>query len=300
MRGSIDEIGAKMDALELWSTLAPYNWAVKPNGTAFPYFCNIIGGEGEVKVRFLMLEGWRTLHDFVRLRADRSFGVFSSPMEFPHFELVVLKSGETKFFRYDTGFLPRQVDEKESAILEKILWEAYGVMLRVESDQALPMRFAAEKSVFARIEDKAGAWRDEPLEIPDPQPYVERISFKTDDIKKAKDLPIVQTEMLDVDFRFLPTVATSEPRPRAVYQLIVKDSVSGNCEVDRRVSLSPSAGLKSIWESMPQGFLEELISRGRVPGRVRVPSARVFRFLRPLCIELPFRLSINESLSSSL
>lgn len=295
----MEEIGAKMDALGLWNSLAPYNWAVKPNGTAFPYFCNILPCDGDVKVRFLMLEGWRTLHDYVHLRADRAFGVFSSPIEFPHFELVVLSTGEIKLFRHDTGFMPRAVEGREIDIVEKIMWEAYGVMLRVESDPNLPMRFAAEKSVFARVEDKAGVWRDEPLEIPDPQPYVERISFKTDDIKKAKDLPLVQTEMLDVDFRLLPGVATADPRPRSVYQLLVKDSLSGRCEADRRVSIKSASGLKSLWETMPQCFLEELLSRGRVPGRVRVPSGRIFRFLRPLCIELPFRLSIHESLKAS-
>ena len=77
MSGRMIEVGAKMDALGLWNSLAPYNWAVKPHGTAFPYFCNILQGDGDVKVRFLMLEGWRTLHDYVRLRADLSYGVIS-------------------------------------------------------------------------------------------------------------------------------------------------------------------------------------------------------------------------------
>ena len=62
MERSVEEIGAKMDALGLWDALAPYNWAVKPHGTAFPYFCTVIKGTEEaVKVRFLMLEGWNTL-----------------------------------------------------------------------------------------------------------------------------------------------------------------------------------------------------------------------------------------------
>ena len=297
MSGSAREIGAKMDALEMWKNLSPYNWAVKPHGTVFPYFCNILQGDGNVKVRFLMLEGWRTLHDYVRLRTDLSFGIISAPVEFSQFQMVVLTSGEIRVFRHDTGFVPREIDEKEAAIVEKILWEAYGVMLRVETDPSLPMRFAEEKSIFARVEDKDGVWRDEPLLIPDPQQYVERISFKTEDIKKACDLPLVQTEALDVNFALFLGVGTDEEKPKSVYRLVVADSVSGKIELDSRFSIDSSHSLKDLWETMPQRFLEFLIKRGRVPGRVRVGSARVFRFLRPLCIELPFRLSIHESLS---
>lgn len=280
----------------MWDLLAPYNWAVKPHGTAFPYFCNIFKDQGDVKVRFLMLEGWRTLHDFVHLRADRSFGVVSSPLEFPHFEMCVYSSGAIGVFRHDTGFVPRPLDAREKTLVAKILWEAYGVMLRVESDRNLPMRFAAEKSVFSRVESSDGVWKDEPLEIPDPQPYVERISFKTEDIKKAKDMPLVQTEILDVDFAFNPALVTTELRARSVYSLFVKDPVTGNCELESRDSVCSYLELKKMWERMPQRFLEHLLSRGRVPGRVRVVSGRVFRFLRPLCIELPFRLSLHDKL----
>lgn len=297
MERNVEEIGAKMDALGLWDALASYNWAVKPHGTAFPYFCTVVnGGEDAVKVRFMMLEGWNTLHDFVRMRADSAFGVVSSPIELPHFELVVLAGGGTKLFRHDTGYMPREAEGPGRDIAAKILWEAYGVMLRVESDPRLPMRFADEKSIFARVEDKSGAWRDEPLVIPDPPPYVERISFRTEDVKKAKDLPIVSTEVLDVDFRLVPVVMTREKRPRCVYELVAVDPVAKTRVVGVRTSVVPEAGLKAMWESMPQQLLAQFLARGRVPGRIRVVSQRVFRFIRPLGMELPFRLSLHESL----
>ena len=38
MTRKAEEVGAKMDALGLWELLEPYNFAVKPKGTAFPYF----------------------------------------------------------------------------------------------------------------------------------------------------------------------------------------------------------------------------------------------------------------------
>ena len=247
-------------------------------------------------MRFLMLEGWNTLHDFVRMRADRAFGVVSSPIELPHYELVVLAAGDMKLFRHDPGYMPQEANGPGRDIAAKILWEAYGVMLRVESDPKLPMRFADEKSIFARVEDKSGAWRDEPLVIPDPPPYVERISFRTEDVKKAKDLPIVSTDVLDVDFRLVPGVMTRDERPRCVYELVAVDPVSRTRVVGARTSIVPEAGLKAMWESMPQQLLTQFLSRGRVPGRIRVVSPRVFRFIRPLGMELPFRLSLHESL----
>ena len=38
MTHTAEEIGAKMDALGVWALLEPYNFAVKPRGTVFPYF----------------------------------------------------------------------------------------------------------------------------------------------------------------------------------------------------------------------------------------------------------------------
>ena len=47
---------------------------------------------------------------------------------------------------------------------------------------------------------------------------------------------------------------------------------------------------------MPPQLLRELIRIGKVPGEIKVRSGRVFRMLRPLCIELPFKLSLHEKL----
>jgi len=294
-----EEIGAKMDALGLWNLLGPYNFAVKPSGTVFPYFCTVLGGDGKpVKVRFLMLEGWQTLHDYVRTRLDRNFGFYSSPVEMPHLELVVLESGETKLFRHDTGYLPREADAAQRELGSKILWEAYGVMLRVEADRKLPMRFADEKGIFARVETAAGIWSDVPLVIPDPPPHTEKVSFQTEDVKQAKDLPFVKEDALEVDFRLLPGIMTKENRPRCVYGLKAVDPKTGEVVIDSRVSVHPETGLRGMWESMPGQVLKAFVRRGKVPGEVKTCSGRVFRFLRPLCLELPFRLSLHDTLPS--
>ena len=288
-----------MDALGLWELLEPYNFAVKPKGSVFPYFCTVLKGECKpVKIRFLMLEGWQTLHDYIRTRIDRNFGFYSSPMEMPHFELIVLENGETKLFRHDAGYMPQEANETQRKLCARILWEAYGVRLRVESDRKLPMRFVEEKAIFARVEDAKGKWADSPLEIPDPPPHVEKVSFPKSDLKVAQDLPFVREDVMDVDFRLLPSVMTKEPRPRCVYGLVAVDVKTGLRVIDSRVSVHPEAGLRGMWESMPIQFLRELIRCGKIPGEIRLCTGRVFRLLRPLCLELPFKLSLHDKLPS--
>lgn len=297
MEGTYESIARKMDALGIWGSLLPYNWAVKPLGTVFPYFCMTMRGDRKpVKVRFLMLEGWQTLHDFVRARVDRDFGFYSSPIEFPHLELVILENGEMKLFRHDTGFMPAEADERQAALAARILWEAYGVMLRLEADPRLPMRYADEKAVFARVEVAPGRWEDRPLEIPVPPPYGEKIAFEKADIKRAQDLPFVGTSVLHVDFALVHGLQTNDPRPRCVYRLVAFDPAAKAVVMDLRASVTPDLGLKKMWESMPSQFLKALVELGRVPGEVKVATGRMFRMLRPLCIDLPFRLSLHDRL----
>lgn len=293
-----EEIGAKMDALGLWKLIEPYNFAICPKGTVFPYFCLALRGEIErVKVRFLMLEGWRTMQYCIRFRNDRNFGYYTSPMEMPHLELVVPAKGTPQLFRHDPGYMPLPANEAQRELAARLLWEAYGVMLRVESDRELPLKFVAEQAVFARVENSSGEWHDEPLIIPDPAPYTESVVLSREDIRKAKDLPLVAEDVLHVDFRMMFGVMTKEPRPRCVYNLVAVDPKTGEKAIDERASAGTDSGLKGLWEAMPVRVLKAFIARGKVPGEIKVRSVRVFRFLRPLCLELPFKLSVQDDLA---
>lgn len=298
MERTIEDIGAKMDALGLWDAIAPYNWAVKPAGTAFPYFCTSFpcGKDAPARARFMMLEGWQTLHDFVRTRIDRNFGFYSSPAEMPHFELIFPREGTCRLFRYDTGYIPQEADERQRAFAARILWEAFGVMLRIENDRELPLKYSGDRAVFARVESRDGTWADAPLPIPDPPPHVEKISFRTEDIKKAQDLPMDQGEALSVDFRICEKISTSDARPRAVYELVAVNSATSEEIVRLRVPVPADCGLRDLWEGMPQQLLTVFLRRGRIPGELRLASGRVFRMLRPLAEELPFKLSLHDDL----
>lgn len=298
MTGTPEELAAKMDALGLWEVLERCNWALKPRGVALPYFCTALrdASPSPVKVRFIMLEGWQTLHDYIHLRVDRGFGFYSSPYEMPHFCLTVFADGNARVFRHDTGYCPRLISEDEKPLVMRMLWQAYGVMLRLESERDLPMRFAADKAMFTRIEGENGEWSDAPLEIPPPRPYVEKITLSREDVKAVQDLPFAAGETLALDFRLLGGLATAENRPRSVYALVGVDPETGETAFDRRVSVGRDGGLKALWESVPTLVLKEFISRGRVPGRVKLVSPRTFRMVRAVCMELPLKLSLHDSL----
>ena len=297
MADRLDEVAKKLVDLDLWGLIGPVSWAVKPAGTAFPYFCALLKGDGRpVKVRLLLLEGWQTVHDFNRTMADRAFGFYSTPMEMPHFELVVLDGGGFKVVRDDPGYMPRELTLPERTLCARVLWEVYGVLLRLESDRDLAVRYAAEKAAFSRVEDPAGEWHDRPLPIQPPRPYVEQISFPTDDIRQAKLLPLATEEAVELDFRLLPNVMTQEPRPRCAYLLAAVDAKTGERRVWDKASVPADGGLKGLWTSFPPRLLKHMLAFGRIPGEVRVLPGRVHRMLHPLITELPFKLSLHERL----
>ena len=297
MERTIEDIGAKMDALGVWEAIAPYNWAVCPKGTVFPYFCCVMKGDGNpVNVRFMMIEGWQSFHDFVRTRIDPNFGFYSTPMEIPHFELVFVSGGEVRLFRHNPCFMPCLATDEERAFCSKILWESYGVMMRIEADSELPMKFAAEKAMFARVEGDGGGWSDKALSIPDPRPHVESVTFAKADLAKAKDLPFAAEEKVVVEFALVVGLSTKEPRPRCVYRLSAHDAATGEQFIADAVSPVPDGGLRAMWEGVAPRLLKHLLVRGRIPGEIMVCSQRLFRMLRPLCLDIPLKLSLHDKL----
>ena len=296
MADELDTVGAKLNALGLWQTIMPYHWALRPRGTVLPYFCAVLKGEGQVAWRFLLLEGWQTFHDFVRTRIDRNFGFYLTPMEMAHFELVVLADGALKVFRHDPGFLPVEVPPPRRPLAAKLLWEAYGVMLRLEGDPKLALSFSAERAMFARVEGEDGRWRDEPLVIPEAPKYVEQVRFPKELLARAKDLPLDTAASVAVDFRLRLGVMTREARPRTAYALVGVDGESGERIFFDQCSAGAESGLKGMWEEVPQRILARLVERGLIPGEIRLRSGRLFRLLRPLGVQLPLKFSLHDSL----
>lgn len=298
-RHTIAEIAAMMENLGVWEIMRKSNWTLRPRGVAVPYFCILVNGaKGDIVVRrLLLLEGWQTMHDYVRMTMDRNFGYYISPYEMPHYELAFLRDGKTQLYRHDPGYLAVPIkDEEITDTIYGMLWEVYGVMMRLEEDSGLAIKYASEKAMFSMVEGADGKWREESFPIIDPKPYVEKVSFPKAELSKAKDLPMEKELVIEFDFRVIEGVLTKERKPRMIYELRGVDAKTGKVEFAGRMSVSQDFGLKDMWQSMPILMLKLMISRGRVPGEIKVQSARVFRLLRGMCIEIPFKISMNDAL----
>ena len=295
---NIDEIANKMSALGVWRKILPSHWAIKARGVAFPYFCATMGSPpaGPVKWHFMLLDGWQTFHDYLHVRMDSNFGFYSTPYEMPHYEVAVLKNGEAKVFRHDPGYVARVPNEREAELCSRLLWEAYGVMLRIESEPTLVMKYASENAIFCRTETAHGTWRDEPLALVQPRPHTETISFLKKDVSAAKDLPLAADERLALDLRILPGLHFMVDRPRTVYGLLAIDMKTRKKVINRKMGVNPETGLRGIWEALPSRLIKEFIERGHLPGELMVMSGRVFRMLRTLCADFPFKLSLHDSI----
>lgn len=291
-------LAAKVDSLGMWDVMSKYNWAVKPHGTALPYFCVVVKIKQPdiAKWRFAMFKGWQTFQDFLRFRVDESMGYYLTPMEMSHYELLVYSDGTPpRVFRHEPGYVPVEVSQEQDVkIATKVLWQMYGMMLRVESESDFAVKYSQEKAVFSRIEVEEGQWVDAPLVIPDPVPIKEEVVLAKEMIDKAKDLPMRHESKLIAHFDISPGVMTEEDRPRLIYVLSLIDETTG-AVTEERTSIAPGMTLKDIWQQIPQRILFNIIKNGFVPGELIVTSKRLFRLVRPLLLHLPIKLKLKLS-----
>ena len=297
-KGGIDEIGKKIGNLGLLRAMGAYNWALKPCGSVFPYFCIVtIHDKGYVRARISFLEGWQTMHDYVRMRFEPDSGYYVSQTELPQFEVAYLRTGKIVATRHDPGCLPWYLTPRQEGLVRRMLWETYGVMLRIENDRSLVLKHADERALFARVETSPGVWRDAPMTIPEPPPYEERVPVPQDLLKRAQSLPVDKDWKVAVDLRYLPDRLTEDAPPRVCYAIRAVDLAEKTRLIDDGAFVDMlNGGLKTIWLDAPVRILERLVERGRLPGEIRVVSARLFRFLRPLFLELPVKLSKRKSI----
>lgn len=291
----IEEIARRMDALSLWDGTIKYNWLLKPKGTVYPYFFDLEKGRNPQVSRSLhFIEGWQSYHNAVFARDNADFGVYTTPLEYPQFEVMYLKNGTILINRYDTGYAPRPLTSEESALMAKLMWESYGVMLELEDNPDLPISYMSELAMFARVEVADNVWRSEGVKVPQPPAYSEKVSLLKSDIEAAKVMGVDKTFKVEVDLRMMPSWQTREPRPRVMYLLAAVDSGSGQCIVADKTSLSPELSLKQLWEKMPQRLFKKFISFGRFPCEIKVSSGRMFRFLRIFCQALDVKISLHD------
>lgn len=307
------EIAEKIRALDLWKIAAPWTWAIKPRGVAFPYFPTFRPNPQEGANEIGFLEGWDNFYNYAIARRDPSFGFYTSPVELPQWLFVSKKprievDPVTKepdpiaatpflFMHCDPGYMPKTVfSKREEEIFAKLLWETYGMMLRLDSGEEMMRKYADGGALFSRVEMPDGSWTDQPMEIMQPRAHVEKITISKDSVNKAKELPFDDAEKLAVDFRPVPNLHTKEARQRIAYILGIIDAATGRSIAFEIFAVDRETSLRTLWQNIAQRTLDQLVRRGKVPGEMQVASQRLFRMLRPLTSALPLKLSLHDSI----
>lgn len=296
----MDEISLDSDAkaivgLNVWKKVAAYNWVLVPQTCDEPVVVHVDQhADAKVSGRLMFFAGFAAYRDFVLLRQAPDLGLALSPIDITHWELVGLADGGYELHSFKTGYLPRLADDEERRFLAPLVHECLGLMFRFEETPDLPMCYAGENALFARKEGLDGKWRDGPQPAPKEPPVQrnERISLDLKMCASAAAMPFVNEESWDVDFYSVAACRTEEPHPRIMYLFAAVDSTSGERRVWDRMSVAHGApqGLKPLWEGLAQRLLAAIVKHGRIPGSVNVRSGRMARFLRPLGLQIPFRL----------
>ena len=295
-RHDVNEIAKAIAALNLWEKASAHNWALVPQTSELPYLVTA-GPENKknspVLGRLHLFPGFVPFRDFMLSRKIKDFGVGMSPMDFDHFEMVSAKGGVTELFVYEPGFVPRALTDAEREFIAPLLYECYGLMMRLEENPDLPLAYVKDNALFARKEISENVWIDGPLKLPDERqnPYTEQVSLSKAKCAAAAKLPTVAAEKWELDFVMVPAYQTREKRSRFLYVLAAVDSATGERRVWEKMSVDGKPdGLKRMWEAHAQRVLDRILIEGRIPGALHVRSPRMARFLRPLGMQLPFKL----------
>ena len=295
-RNDIDEIAQAIAALNLWERVSAHNWALVPQTSELPYLVMAMpekNGKSPVLGRLHLFPGFVPFRDFMLSRRVTDFGVGMSPLDFEHFELVSAKGGITELLSYEPGFVPRGLTAPEREFLTPLLYECYGLMMRLEENPDLPLAYVKENALFARKEISENVWIDGPLKLPDERqnPYTEQVSLSKAKCAAAAKLPTAAAEKWELDFVMVPAYQTREKHSRFLYVLAAVDSATGERRVWEKMSVDGKpGGLKRMWEAHAQRVLDRILVEGRIPGALHVRSPRMARFLRPLGMQLPFKL----------
>ena len=289
----IVELIQKIEALDQWNVIFTYNWVARSRLSPFPYFCTATEHkrkEGQVVHRYHLIEGWEAVHWTMHARKDPEYGYADPELERPEFR--ILFAGErSQVIRQNTGRFPRDLTPSESDLVYAILWQMYGLVMRFSEDHNLPLKYSsAGPAVFSRVETSPGVWEDAPEPIPPPRPYKESVGIFKPFIAEANRQPHLKDVTWEVAFvrrQSSLDIWKGQPFP---YLLAVVDYAASAYVCREEVTTAPDLTLKDMWQGLANVLLQKMIKVHAIPSEIHVDNARLYRFLSPLCRELPIKL----------
>lgn len=305
-KNNIDDIAKAISALNAWEKASKYNWALVSEMFDNPLIaCVSIQQNGPMAARLMLFNGFAAHRDFAIFTQNQDVSFALSPLDFDHYEVIGLKDGGAEVFDYRPGYAPVHPDEETRALLAPVLYECYGLMLRLEDDPEIPAMYKAENAMFSRREGLDGKWRDAPLRPPDMNTvtWTERVGLDRMKCAQAARFNMAQGEVWEADFIQIPIFRTEDPRPRIMYLFAAVDAKTGEKRVWDKLVVDPKIprngsmdALKQLWESLASRMLEGVLKRAMVPAEIHVRTQRVMRFMRPLGLQIPFKLVLHQQL----
>ena len=305
-KNNIDEVAKAIAALKVWKKASKYNWALVSELFDKPLIAAVNPTpNGPIVGRLMLFNGFAAHRDFLIFRQNPDLSFATSPIDFDHYEVIGLKDGSVEIYDYRPGFIPVHPDAETRALLAPVIYECYGLMLRIDEDPELPALYIKDQALFSRKEGLDGKWHDAPLRPPnlDTVTWTERVGLDRVKCAQAVRLNMEPEEAWEVDFTQMPLYRTDGQQARMMFLFAAVDAKTGERRVWQKLAVDPSIprngtldAMKPLWESLAAHVLDGVIRRGKVPGAIHVRNQRMMRFLRPLGLQLPFKLVLHQEM----
>lgn len=309
-------LAERLDRIDPWQWMGPADcFGISVPEWDEPCFV-IFGGQSKAfrHVRFLL--GWKAFYDLVSRLADPSKQVATWLLEIRMIELLFVSedlmfeheisflkrlkrkvgnASSTPVFRsIIPGFHPWLPDEAELRLLQVALYQAFGMAMRVEADNALlKARFPVE--ILVRKQDSNGSWIDGWEKVKDVGDEEVEVQIETRRLQTIVKMPL-QPVTMQLDLVFTPLkILPNGQRPQTAYVLLAVNAKTGFIMAGDL--LQATEGIARMWAQIPERLLEIFEQLGGCPEVIEIGTDRMANLLRPLSEHLPFRMVRREKLT---
>jgi hypothetical protein len=309
-------------------------WPVGRDEPCIAIFCEGVDTKTRI-IRYAL--GWQAFFDFLTRAQSQTKPVATWMLEIPMLELLYLngrmlfaqekvlldslkrpfdsdKNDVPVFRSIKPGYHPWLPDAVERVTLEQLLYQTYGMILRLEEQPDLLLGERGKLLILRQGSD--GLWKDEWVAPPRFEEEGVEIRLKAELLEKLKRQPLKPvTIQLNLQFmpilvgvelkrpsgtpgadhpEVVPVPAAEAPRPSTAYMLIAVDVKSG--DVFYEGLLHATEGIAKMWGEVPERILELFDQIGGCPEAIEVSGERMTNLLRSLEVYLPFKMVLRERL----
>lgn len=306
----------RLDQLDPWQWMGVADcFGIEVPGWDEPCFV-VFGGQPKSfrNVRFLL--GWKAFYDLVTRLADPAKQVPTWLLEIRMVELLFV-SGDLLFeheqkllktlkrqadatcatpvFRsIIPGYHPWLPEERERDLLEAVLYQTFGMAMRVEEDSLL-LKNRFPREILMRKPDAQGGWKDAWSPVKEVGDEEVEVRIESKRLQAIRALPLKPVTM-QLDLLFTPLqIQPAGQRPQTAYVLLAVDAESGFILAGDL--LHATEGIAHMWAQIPERLLEIFDRLGGCPARIEIATDRMANLLRPLGEFLPFKMVRRENLA---